>query len=117
MKVMLAISLTAIALVGCNASQPPVQSAAGDKSAGVSATRVVNFVGPMDLTIRLQSSDNFETAVMTDNADRSFNMTRVPAASGLRMSDGKSTFIHFKNGEGIVEFVKDRPIRIKEFAK
>lgn len=46
MKVMLAISLIAIALVGCNASQPPVQGAAGDKAAGASATKVVNLWGP-----------------------------------------------------------------------
>lgn len=78
------------------------------------SAKVLHFVGPMDLTLSLQSSDNFATAVMTDNADRSFQMRGVPAASGLRMSDGKGVIIHFKNGDGVVELVPGTPIPIQQ---
>lgn len=118
MKHLLILPLVAIALLGCNATQGTKPSTTiKDKVVAKINTKVVHFVGPMDLTLQLKSQDNFETAVMTDNADRSFQMKAVPAASGVRMTDGKGVSIHFKNGEGVVEFVKGRPIDIKEFKK
>lgn len=103
----LALSLAALALAGCN-SAPGTRGTAAP-------SQTLHFVGPMDLTIQLQTRDNFETAVMTDNADRRFQMKAVPAASGIRMTDGKNASIHFKNGEGVVEFVPGKPISVKEF--
>lgn len=117
MKYVLAIPLIALALAGCNATQAPKPSSTKDKVVAALHTKVVHFVGPMDLTIKLKTTDNFETAVMTDNSDRTFQMKSVPAASGIRMTDGKGASIHFKKGEGVVELVKGRPIDIKEFKK
>ena len=55
--------------------------------------------------------------MMTDNSDRTYMLKHVPAASGILMTDGKGVSIHFKGAEGIVEFVKDKPIQITEFKK
>lgn len=116
MKWMLAMPLVALAVLGCSATQP-LQSGAAQSQAAALNTQELHFVGPMDLTITLKTQDNFESAVMTDNADRAFQMRSVPAASGIRMEDGKGASIHFKNGEGVVELVKDRPIEIKEMKR
>ena len=117
MKYLIALPLVALALVGCNATQAPQKSTTKEKISAALHTKVINFVGPMDLTIKLKTQDNFQTAVMTDNSDRSFQMKAVPAASGVRMTDGKGASIHFKNGEGVVELVKGKPIDIQEFKK
>lgn len=123
MKYGLVLSLVALTLAGCNDTQG-TQSTQGTQtpadtvvSEAAAPNQVLHFVGPMDLTIQLQSSDNFATAVMSDNADRSFHMKAAPAASGMRMTDGKNATIHIKGDEGTVEFVKDTPISIKEFKK
>lgn len=118
MKWMLAMPLVALAVLGCSATQPLQSGAAeNENQAAALNTQELHFVGPMDLTIMLKTQDNFESAVMTDNADRAFQMRSVPAASGIRMTDGKGASIHFKNGEGVVELVKDRPIEIKEMKR
>lgn len=116
MKWMLAMPLVVLVVLGCSATQP-LQSGAAQSQAAALKTQELHFVGPMDLTITLKTQDNFESAVMTDNADRAFHMRSVPAASGIRMADGKGASIHFKNGEGVVELVKDRPIEIKEMKR
>ena len=54
---------------------------------------------------------------MTDNTGRTFQMRIARAASGVRMSDGKGFTIHFKRGEGMVEFVEGQPIAIQEIAQ
>ena len=114
----LALSLVALALAGCNSAPGTSSTAAPADTVRIQAaapSQTLHFVGPMDLTIQLQTRDNFDTAVMSDNADRSFQMKAVPAASGIRMTDGKNTSIHFKNDEGVVEFVPGKPISVKEF--
>ena len=113
----LALSLAALALAGCNSAPGTAAPADTVRIQAAAPNQTLHFVGPMDLTIQLQTRDNFETAVMTDNADRSFQMKAVPAASGIRMTDGKNTSIHFKNDEGVVEFVPGKPIAVKEFKR
>ena len=115
MKYILGTSLLALTLAACTSA--PTENMVESKPADMTtaATQVVNFTGPMDLTLTLKSTDNFETAMLTDNADRTFMLKRAPAASGVYMTDGKGVSIHFKAGEGIVEFVKNKPISIKEF--
>ena len=54
---------------------------------------------------------------MTDNTGRIFKMRITRAASGIRMSDGKGVTIHFKRGEGMVEFVEGQPIAIQEIVQ
>ena len=112
-KSLIALPLIVMALAACNATQP--QTSTPPTSHAAASSQVLNFVGPMDLTITLQSNDNFETAIMNDNSDRQFQMRSVPAASGVRMSNGQGVTIHFKNGDGTVELVPGKPISIKEF--
>lgn len=69
----------------------------------------------MDLILKFKSSSNFETALLTDNLDRTFMLKRAPAANGVLMPDDEGVSIHFKNGEGLVGFVKDRPTTLQEF--
>ena len=114
-KSLLALPLVVLALSACNATQH--HSPANTPAAAVPNTQVLNFVGPMDLTIRLESKDNFETAIMQDNSDRQFQMRSVPAASGIRMENGQGVSIHFKNGDGTVELVPGKPISIQAFPK
>ena len=116
MKYILSASILAILLTGCN-STPNQTSPVESTSSASAETQVINFVGPMDLTIQLKSSDNFETATMTDNADRVFHLKAAVSGSGLRLANDDGVSIHFKNGEGIVEFVKDKPISITEYKK
>ena len=78
-------------------------------------TQVINFTGPMDLTVELKSSDNFETAEMTDNSGKVYHLKRAISGSGMRLANNDGVSIHFKAGEGIVEFMKDKPISITEY--
>lgn len=115
-KNLLALPWLVLALTACTAT-PEHQHATsqGKVTTTAPSAQVLHFVGPMDLTIMLKSNDNFETAVMSDNSDRSFQMHSVPAASGVRMSNGQGVTIHFKNGDGTVELVQGKPISIQEF--
>lgn len=119
MKYLISSSLIAIALTltGCNSS--PIQSTKPVEStpSTPAETQVINFVGPMDLTIQLKSSDNFETAEMIDNSGRVIHLKAAVSGSGMRLANDDGVSIHFKNGEGIVEFIKDKSISITEVKK
>ena len=117
MKNALGATLVTLALVGCTSTPTGKVTQENTSSNNAVETQVIHFTGPMDLTIELKSSDNFETAMMTDNSDRTFMLKSAPAASGMFMTDGKGVSIHIKGSEGIVEFVKDKPIQITEFKK
>ncbi len=81
--------------------------------------QVIHFTGPQDLTLELKTKDNFETAQLTDNSDRVYELKRAVSGSGVRLANDQGVSIHFKNfngvNEGTVELVKDKPISIKEF--
>ena len=113
MKYVLSSALMAIALMGCTATAP--HTAAQANISAASSAEVIHFVGPMDLTVTLASSDNFATATMTDNADRSFQLHRIDVPNGVRMANAEGVFIHFNRGEGIVQFVQGKPIDLREF--
>lgn len=117
MKYIIGASLIALALAGCNSSPTQIAMPVENVPNIPTETQVINFVGPMDLTIQLKSSDNFETAIMTDNSDRVIHLKAAVSASGVRLANNDGVSIHFKNGEGIVEFVKDKPINITEYKK
>lgn len=117
MKPLLVSSLLALALVGCSTMSENKAPKENVSSTQPAQTQVINFTGPMDLVVTLKSSDNFETAEMTDNSDRVYKMKQVPAASGVRLESNDGASIHFKGSEGMVEFVKGKPIEIKEFKK
>ncbi|TSH73985.1 lysozyme inhibitor [Acinetobacter sp. RF15A] len=120
MKYIIGASLLALALAGCNSSPPqPTESTPPVEStpSTPAETQVINFVGPMDLTIQLKSSDNFETAEMTDNSGKVHHLKQTVAASGVRLANDQGVSIHFKRGEGVVELVKGKPINITEYKK
>lgn len=117
MKYIIGASLLTLALVGCNSSPTQTTHPVESIPSTPSETQIINFVGPMDLTIQLKSSDNFETAEMTDNSGRVHHLKQTVAASGVRLANDQGVSIHFKRGEGIVELVKDKPISITEYKK
>ncbi|WP_216936285.1 MULTISPECIES: MliC family protein [unclassified Acinetobacter] len=117
MKYLLGSFFLALVLTGCN-SYPTHESPSLTLNANTTIeTQVINFVGPMDLTIQLKSSDNFETAEMIDNSGKVHHLKQTVAASGVRLANDEGVSIHFKRGEGVVELVKGKPISITEFKK
>ena len=87
----------------------------------IPAEQTLHFTGPHDLTLKLKTIDNFQTAEMTDNSDKVYQLKQAVSGSGIRLEGENGVFIHFKNfngvNEGTVEFVKDQPIEIKEFVE
>ena len=79
------------------------------------AQQILLFTGPMDLTIRLSTDDNFATAVMTDNSELALQMHRVRSGSGIRLENGEGVAIEFKNGVGTMEFSPDDVIDIEQY--
>lgn len=146
MKYLLTTALLGFALVGCadkkdasestsaeQATHPTALTATNttaNETANETATAIdqtaqaaqeIHFTGPNDLTIILKTTDNFETAELSDNADQRYQLKRVVSGSGVRLANEAGVSIHFKNfdgvNEGTVELVKDKPIEIKEFQK
>ena len=140
MKYFLTTALLGFALVGCadkkeattptSAEQATSPATSTNPAANETATTIdqtaqseqeIHFTGPNDLTIALKTTDNFETAALTDNSDQTYQLKRVVSGSGVRLANEAGVSIHFKNfdglNEGTVELVKDKPIEIKEFKK
>lgn len=114
MKYFLSLTLLVLAMTGC-ASSPKTETLQDKATSNTSAdTQVLKFSGPNGLLIFLKSSDNFETALMTDNSGMVYRLKQTVAGSGIRLANNNGVSIHFKRGEGVVEFVKDQPISITE---
>lgn len=111
------LALVGVALTACSAPQVPINRTTQTEVHQVPSHQVLHFAGPQNLRLSLTTQDTFETAVMTDNTGRIFKMRITRAASGIRMSDGKGVTIHFKRGEGMVEFVEGQPIAIQEIVQ
>lgn len=79
------------------------------------APQIVLFTGPMDMTIRLSTDDNFATAVMIVDSEHALQMHRVRSGSGIRLENGEGVAIEFKNGVGTVEFSPDDVIDIEQY--
>ena len=79
------------------------------------AQKIVLFTGPMDLTIRLSTDNNFATAMMTINSEHALPMRRVRSSSGTRLENGEGVSIEFKNGVGTVEFSPNNVVDIEEY--
>lgn len=77
--------------------------------------QILLFTGPMDLTIRLSTDDNFATAVMTVDSEHALQMHRVRSGSGIRLENGEGVSIEFKNGIGTVEFSPDDVMDIEQY--
>lgn len=117
MKYVLGVAVLGLAMTGCTSN--PDNAVLQEKvlSSSPAEVQVVHFTAPMDLTIELKSSDNFETAEMADNSGKVYQLKRAVSANGIRLVNDAGVSIHFKSGEGIVEFVKDKPISITEYKK
>lgn len=114
MKYSLSLTLLVLAMTGCTSS-PKTETLQDKATSNTSAdTQVLKFSGPNGLSIFLKSSDNFETALMTDNSGMVYRLKQTVAGSGIRLANNNGVSIHFKRGEGVVEFVKDQPISITE---
>ncbi|WP_104499419.1 hypothetical protein [Acinetobacter indicus] len=117
MKYVLGAALLGLAITGCTANQNKDVSQEKVVSSTPANTQVIYFSGPMDLTLELKSSDNFETSQLTDNSGKVYHLKRAVSGSGVRLANDDGVSIHFKGGEGIVEFMKDKPISITEVKK
>ena len=137
MKYILTAAVMTLALTACTDKNPQMQTAATQDTTSmtqttasdttapvdqvVDAVKTINFTGPQDLTLQLKTTDNFETAQLSDNSDKTHELKRVISGSGIKLANEEGVSIHFKdfNGvmEGTVELVKDKPIEIKEFKK
>lgn len=114
MKYFLSLTLLVLAMTGCTSS-PKTETLQDKATSNTSSdTQVLKFSGPNGLLIFLKSSDNFETALMTDNSGVVYRLKQTVAGSGIRLANNNGVSIHFKRGEGVVEFVKDQPISITE---
>ncbi|NNP73628.1 hypothetical protein A7P53_00975 [Acinetobacter defluvii] len=114
MKYFLSLTLLVLTMTGCTSS-PKTETLQDKATSNTSAdTQVLTFSGPNGLLIFLKSSDNFETALMTDNSGVVYGLKQTVAGSGIRLANNNGVSIHFKRGEGVVEFVKDQPISITE---
>ena len=54
---------------------------------------------------------------MIDGSGKVYHLKRAVSGSGVRLANDDGVSIHFKGGEGIVEFEKDKPISITEVKK
>lgn len=117
MKHLLGIALLGLAITGCAPNQNEKVAQEKIVNNATQNIEVLYFTGPMDLTLELKSSDNFETATLTDNADQTYHLKQTVAGSGVRLANDDGVSIHFKGGEGVVELVKGKPISITEFKK
>ncbi|WP_425880159.1 hypothetical protein [Acinetobacter sp. TWP2-2-3] len=114
MKYFLSLTLLVLAMTGCTSSLK-TETLQNKATSNTSAdTQVLKFSGPNGLLIFLKSSDNFETALMTDNSGVVYRLKQTVVGSGIRLANNNGVSIHFKRGEGVVEFVKDQPISITE---
>lgn len=120
MKKFLLVGLLAAGLVGCAQTQTTTKTTETQRETVKNKNeKVINFTGPYDLTIKLWTIDNFETAIMSDNSGKRYNLQQVPAANGIKLESSDGASIHFKqiNGknEGIVNLVPGKNISVTEF--
>lgn len=137
MKYILTAAIVTLALTACTDKNSETQTTATQDNTSMTETtttnttanapvdqvadavKTINFTGPQDLTLELKTTDNFETAQLTDNSDKTHELKRVVSGSGIKLANDDGVSIHFKdfNGvmEGTVELVRDKGIEIKEF--
>ena len=109
-KILSCAFLGAVLLTGC----AELANLGTNQSSQVAQEEILNFKGEKGLTVKLVSNDDFETAVMTTNRNKTtYNLVRKPSGSGVYMEDKSGANIHFKNTYGIVEFKKYESIPIE----
>lgn len=128
----LASLCTVLLLVGCNSDKQPKSdvvsaasenvelmalpvesSAAGGTSEAISEV-VVKYKGSDNKTYELKSSDNFETAVLTDSQGKNYELKDAISGSGMHLEGEDGVYIHTKGEEGTLVLSKDPLIDIQE---
>jgi membrane-bound inhibitor of C-type lysozyme len=128
MKLLVALCAVLL-LVGCNSDkQPksdavsaasenaalPVESSAAEGASEAISEVIVKYQGSDNKTYELKSSDNFETAVLTDSQGKNYELTHAISGSGMRLEGEDGIYIHTKGEEGTLVLLKDQLIDIQE---
>lgn len=118
-----------LALVGCDdakKAQPVATESSApvmptDSSASLAtlpaetATEVtVKYQDKNKKAYELKSSDNFETAILTDSEGKSYELKEAISGSGMKLEGKDGIYIHTKGEEGTLELIKGQPIDITE---
>jgi len=74
--------------------------------------QLLKFIGPDKQSYILRTTDNFETAELSDQTSKTYQLKQAVSASGLRLANNQGVSIHFKNIKGILELVKGHPINV-----
>ena len=125
MKIILASIFAVFTLVGCakettkTEQLPSSQSTEENKiNENVTSEKVINFNGENNFKARLKTTDDFETAELKVNSDKTYNLKRVISGSGISLADERGASIHFKDYsgtiEGTIEITPGEVITIKE---
>ncbi|MBA5701209.1 hypothetical protein HCY58_12545 [Acinetobacter radioresistens] len=75
--------------------------------------QVLKFIDPDNIVIILKTTNNFETAELTDQRGIVYYLKRVKTKNGIRLENG-NTSIHFNSGSGILKIGQGRPIKVIE---
>jgi len=75
--------------------------------------QVLKFIDPDNIVIILKTTNNFETAELTDQRGIVYYLKRVKTKNGIRLENG-NTSIHFNSGSGILKIGQGRPINVIE---
>lgn len=115
-----AILAISLAFVACNSKkeekkvETPVEAVKVQEFV-TPQKQTLNFVGDYDFTVKLTTENNWQTAILTDNSDRTFELKIEPAADGVYLSNEDGVSIHMKNGEASLILGTGRtPIDLKE---
>jgi len=75
--------------------------------------QVLKFIDPDNIVVTLKTTNNFETAELTDQRGIVYYLKRVKTKNGIRLENG-NTSIHFNSGSGILKIGQGRPIKVIE---
>lgn len=75
--------------------------------------QVLKFIDPDNIVIILKTTNNFETAELTDQRGIVYYLKRVKTKNGIRLENG-NTSIHFNSGSRILKIGQGRPIKVIE---
>jgi membrane-bound inhibitor of C-type lysozyme len=127
MKILAALC-TVLLLVGCNSDKQPNSNVPSATNESVTSTAmpaetsvaevtsevIVKYKGSDNKTYELKSSNNFETAVLTDSQGKNYELTHAISGSGMRLEGKDGIYIHTKGEEGTLVLLKDQLIDIQE---
>lgn len=107
MKRLIIISLSLILTVSCSFNQ----------TGSVKKVKKISYVCPRDTDFVVEYSLDGKSAKLYDQSDRIYELKKSVSASGVYYKNSSGVSIHEKNGDLLVEIVKDKIIECKEFKK